>query len=125
MTQLTAEQLTFARVRLALRAKALRGEIGAVLHQGNGDEPALPNRYLEADNAVADVETDLEVASLSRDARELTEVTEALARLDRGGYGQCIACGKAIGWERLAAQPQAARCLRCENGLEAVTGGLR
>jgi DnaK suppressor protein len=114
MTHLTSQQFAIARTRLVRRAEALRREIGAALHQGTAEGPAFQNRYLEADSAIADVETDLEIAGLSRDAHELSEVAAALVRLDLGGYGKCLACGEPIGWERLAAQPQAARCLRCE-----------
>jgi DnaK suppressor protein len=125
MTHLTSQQFAIARTHLVRRAEALRREIGAALHQGNGDGPSFQNRYLEADSAVADVETDLEIAGLSRDAQELSDVAAALVRLDLGGYGECIACGKPISWERLAAQPQAARCARCEAVREASSGERR
>ena len=43
----------------------------------------------------------------------LTEVQAALQRMDAGSYGRCVACGVAIGVERLEILPQTATCMRC------------
>jgi DnaK suppressor protein len=54
------------------------------------------------------------VAALVAAAREqLRELSDALARLDEGRYGNCVRCGKAIGRERLAVRPAASRCIEC------------
>jgi len=45
--------------------------------------------------------------------RHVTEVDEALARLDAGTYGTCVVCGRPIGAERLSARPSAATCITC------------
>ncbi len=47
-------------------------------------------------------------------ARELDLVEDALRNLADGSYGTCIDCGRAISPERLAARPQASRCIRCQ-----------
>ena len=105
------------RKRLEVRAAQLRGEVGAALHAPEG--LGLPNHRAEVDDdAVADLETSLDVASVERDARELEEVGAALARIDGPGFGLCASCGKSIAWERLLAQPQATRCVRCEASAE-------
>ena len=44
---------------------------------------------------------------------------EALHRIDEGTYGVCVACGNRILEERLRALPEAARCNRCQEELEA------
>lgn len=36
----------------------------------------------------------------------------------RGAYGACEACGGPIGDERLAAVPDATRCIRCQSAWE-------
>jgi DnaK suppressor protein len=46
--------------------------------------------------------------------RELVEVDEALARIAGGTYGRCVDCGAEIATERLAARPQASRCIACQ-----------
>ena len=47
----------------------------------------------------------------SRD--ELADVNAALARINAGSYGQCLACGGGIRSERLEAKPWARRCVAC------------
>jgi len=45
------------------------------------------------------------------DFQELTEVRDALNRLDDGTFGKCLDCGRAIPPARLAAIPWTAHCL--------------
>ncbi len=54
-------------------------------------------------------------AALQADAIDgrLVAMDEALARIDTGGYGNCVVCGVEIAAERLAALPAAAVCRRC------------
>ncbi|HVJ22771.1 MAG TPA: TraR/DksA C4-type zinc finger protein [Burkholderiales bacterium] len=54
------------------------------------------------------------VPDLSRDDAELRDIEAALRRLDDGSYGVCTDCGVEIGFERLHAEPEAARCLDCQ-----------
>jgi DnaK suppressor protein len=37
---------------------------------------------------------------------------------DQGGYGKCEVCGGEIGEERLAAVPDATRCISCQTSWE-------
>jgi DnaK suppressor protein len=57
-------------------------------------------------------------ALLAQATAHLTESTEALRRLEAGGYGHCERCGAAIARERLLARPTARTCIDC-----AVAGG--
>jgi RNA polymerase-binding protein DksA len=43
----------------------------------------------------------------------LTEVEQALAKLDAGTYGVCESCGKQIGEARLEAMPATRFCIDC------------
>jgi RNA polymerase-binding transcription factor len=55
-----------------------------------------------------------QLAALAAQAREhLAELDGALARLDRGRYGLCEACGTPIAPARLAARPAARTCITC------------
>jgi len=49
---------------------------------------------------------------------ERREVQAALARLEEGGFGECVGCGAAIGYQRLRAAPAASRCLHCQERAE-------
>jgi RNA polymerase-binding transcription factor DksA len=42
---------------------------------------------------------------------DLDDIDAALRRLEEGSYGQCEACGRPIGEERLTALPAARYCL--------------
>ena len=57
---------------------------------------------------------DMEQADLSRDQDELRDIEAARRRLDDGSYGICTDCGAEIGFERLHAEPEAARCIDCQ-----------
>ncbi|SDY13977.1 transcriptional regulator, TraR/DksA family [Modestobacter sp. DSM 44400] len=55
-----------------------------------------------------------QVAALLDQARaRLADVDAALARADAGDYGRCADCGQPIAAERLAARPQAPKCIAC------------
>ena len=49
---------------------------------------------------------------------QIREIDEALARVASGTYGICVDCGARIPDERLAARPQAARCIACQRRAE-------
>jgi DnaK suppressor protein len=48
----------------------------------------------------------------------LTEVKQALERIEKGTYGICVDCGKPIPEKRLEAIPWATRDVQCEERLE-------
>ena len=107
---------------LRARRKTLGVEIAAKLEtQENPAVLALRNRMEETDDwAVADLETALDVAEVSRDAGELRDVESALTRVADGTYGECVECAKPIPYARLAANPSAARCVPCQERVESA-----
>jgi DnaK suppressor protein len=107
--------------QLEARRKVLRNELQAKLNaQDNPALLGLRNRMEETDDwAVADLETALDVAEVSRDVGELRDVESALARMAEGTYGECVDCGNDIPYARLAANPSASRCIACQEKLEA------
>ena len=120
MFHLTASQRETLHAKLRDRERVLRGEIAEALHAtATPAELGLPDHRAEiGDEALADLQTSIELAGVERDADELNAVLEALARFDDGEYGLCADCGAAVVYERLLAQPQAARCIRCETERE-------
>jgi DnaK suppressor protein len=44
---------------------------------------------------------------------QLARIDQALADLDRPGYGSCQSCGQPIGWPRIQALPGTTRCVLC------------
>jgi len=110
---LTIEQRESLQRQLSDRAAALRDEIAAALKRSGSPEAiGLANHLDEIDDeAVADLETSIEV---ERDVRELREVEAALGRLHAPDYGVCTDCGADIPYSRLSAEPSATRCVACK-----------
>ena len=75
-----------------------------------------PNDF--EDIAVDFIEMQKEQSLLVNEQALLTEVLQALKRIDDGRYGMCIACGSPIPEKRLEAIPWAARDIKCEQALE-------
>jgi DnaK suppressor protein len=57
------------------------------------------------------------------EARELSQIEHALARLKQGGYGACAKCQKQIPLARLNALPYAPLCITCERARETCSEG--
>ena len=115
---LTARQLEELRSALLSRARQLQEEIRDALHRHPGAAGFVNAHDEGADDVVADVEQDIAIAGVARDSHELREVQEALARIARPGFGDCADCARPIPWVRLRAEPQALRCLRCQERAE-------
>ena len=121
VAKLTAADRSALAKQLEDRRRVLRSELAAKLNaQDNPALLGLRNRMEETDDwAVADLETALDVAEVSRDAGELREVEAALLRVKDGVYGDCVDCGNSIPFGRLQANPSASRCIACQERLEA------
>ena len=70
------------------------------------------------DVAVDFLETQKEQSLLVNEQALLTEVIQALKRIDEGTYGICVVCGKPIPEKRLEAIPWASRDVTCEQKVE-------
>lgn len=122
---LTPPQVQELRRRILERRRQLAAEL-----RGDADR-ARKEQYGElagathdsGDESVADLLTDLDQAELSRDLAELRELEAARLRVAGGTYGKCIDCGAEIGFERLRANPGAARCVACQTRYEKTHAG--
>jgi DnaK suppressor protein len=68
----------------------------------------------------ANEQWDLQVLSRmsDSDAHVLANIVEALHRLSAGSYGMCVDCDEKIADARLAAVPEAERCIACAESAE-------
>jgi DnaK suppressor protein len=83
------------------------------------EDAALPNRREDTDDdAAADTATQMDIASVARNAEELARLEIALQRVADGDYGDCTECGEPIARERLYANPVASRCTDCQQFAE-------
>ena len=125
VNHLTTVQSQMLEQLLRSTAARLRREIAAALLDSSGAEGGmhLPNHMNEIDDAaVANLENALDIAEVERDLRELKETLAALERLKISEYGNCSACGDAIPFARLQAQPAAIRCIGCQTAAERTAG---
>lgn len=60
----------------------------------------------------------------TREANALADVRSALERLEAGGYGKCVVCGKPIEPARLRAIPETPYCLEHAGEEEKATESL-
>jgi RNA polymerase-binding transcription factor DksA len=98
------------RTRTAMRRESDGGASGEVAHLDNHP----------ADEGTETHERELEVTTgifLDEEERRIGEARRALAD---GTYGTCIGCGAQIPSARLAAVPEAVRCLDCQRHFEGL-----
>ena len=111
--------------RMKFRLEAKRDELRTNI-TGLTEAHPVPTDPIEAnqgpndfeDVAVDFLEMQKEQSLLVNEQALLTEVLQALKRIDDGRYGICIACGSPIPEKRLEAIPWAARDIKCEQALE-------
>lgn len=120
MEPLTAEQC----IELRDDLEALRSELeGALERSRDGSRPVdldLPIGRVSRVDAMQ--QQGMLVANRRAAQARLRQVAAALARLDADEYGECAACGEAIGYRRLKARPEAPFCLACQGRREARRG---
>ena len=117
---MNTQQLTQLRLQLLAQRASLHSQLiqlrgGDV---GRAEASAAHFGHREDSQAQVTTEKELEFALDDHESRELREVEAALARLDAGTYGYCVACGEEISAARLAASPEVARCINCQSAME-------
>jgi len=70
------------------------------------------------DLAVRNYSKNVMLAVSENESKQLTQIDEALLRIEDDEYGSCQNCEKAINPKRLAAIPWARYCLDCQSLLE-------
>lgn len=127
MRYLTHEQRDALGAHIDGRAGALREQIAGVLKQpGNSETIHLANHLAEIDDdAVADLETSLDIATIERGLEELRELEAARERLNGADFGVCVDCGKEIPYRRLMANLGAIRCVACQEHFERTHANRR
>ena len=115
-------------VLIARRFRVLRSRL-------RGDLDQMTDEALRRDNAggtgnlsnvplhMADLGTDnydqeFTLGLIENEQGTLELVNEALGRMEKGTFGQCVECGEPISKPRLQAIPYARHCIRCARKLE-------
>lgn len=99
---------TELRAQLETRLADIRQRVGRI--EGDLRRTADPDWVEQA----TERENDEVLQGLDEMGRaEVTQLRDALRRIDAGSYGVCVSCQKPIQEERLRAVPTAATCISC------------
>lgn len=111
MEHLNEEQLNVLKRQLLESRQQLRAVIRDELLKADAEQygDLAGQVHDPADESVADLLVDTNIAVVSRYIAELREVEAALLRMNQGGYGLCEECLGEIPFDRLKVQPTARR----------------
>ena len=126
MPRIDKERQEWLRELLLEEKRRLWSEVRAELFDKLGEELHtqydLPRDI--GDQGILDLLDDTGLAIVDIRRQQLTQLEEALSRLEAGHYGRCEGCGKKIDDARLRVTPYAACCVPCQAKREgpAATG---
>lgn len=92
------------------RLETLTGDFEALVEASEGSN--ADDEHDPEGSTIAFERSQLD-ALLQQGRASLTDIDEALERLEQGSYGTCERCGRPIGQGRLEARPTARRCIEC------------
>lgn len=121
-----AEQNNYDQLEETLRERreALRQQIERHLAEAEEDQYRdIAHRVRDAGEAsVYDLVKGLEFERIETESREMEATEHALIKFDNSQYGLCEDCGRRIRQKRLEAEPNAPRCLKCQEKREIEFG---
>ena len=121
---MTPADLNGYKERLMMLRARLRGDVTQLADaalkksrtEANGDLSSMPIHM--ADIGSDNYEQEFTLGLLESERTLLTEINEALERIDKGTYGICLGTGLAIGKARLKARPWAKYCIEYARMIE-------
>lgn len=119
MSALSPEQLQALQKQLSQRESELGAELRD-FQERREERPSAQGPLVDDQVAQGEerIRTGVEHIEMERDQLELRDIDDARARIAEGSYGECVDCGCDIPYERLHAQPTAARCVDCQERWE-------
>jgi DnaK suppressor protein len=104
------------------RLRQTREDLTAAIRERiNGDAPTIaPGTYTaeNEDRPQAEMLSHNEEHLADHETALLHEVDSALGRLETGGFGICVSCGREIAEARLLATPTVQTCIECQTRIE-------
>ena len=120
---MNAKQINETRKRLAMESEKLMRSINR--NRAAADEITTENTEDEGDLATISHNKELLYNLHESDFQRLKSIQEALKRMDRGEYGECVRCGEDINEKRLMAVPWATLCIQCQEEAEKESASPR
>lgn len=101
----------YKKLLVAKRDELLDRVQAARSSEQNSDDQEAPDL---GDRALSTVIRDLSYQLTAGERDLLRRIEEALGRVEEGGYGECLECGKKVQTGRLDAVPWARHCIECQ-----------
>jgi DnaK suppressor protein len=98
------------------RLEALKADLLAISEAGDVDRKPVELDQQSVGRLSRMDSMQVQAMAKAADARRVTElrrIDAALARVEEGEYGYCVACGEEIETKRLEVDPAAPRCAGC------------
>jgi len=116
-----AELASYRGKLLALRDR-LAGDVSSLADEALNSEDEAGGNLSHVPLHMADLgtyERELTLGLLENEEQALEEIAAALGRIERGTFGHCEGCQKAIPRDRLHALPYARYCVGCARRMQA------
>lgn len=101
----------FRRQLAEKRADVLARVQEARSNETEGQDQEAPDL---GDRALSTISRDLIYELTTSERQMIRNIDDALGRIDRGSFGECVHCGKNIQMKRLQAVPWARHCIQCQ-----------
>ena len=109
------ELLEYVRYQLVEQMENLHGAACRTTDRMKDETGNLADIF---DQAAAEHDRSVELTIRDRERRQIREIRETLLRIDRGQFGNCERCGRAIASKRLLRAPMSRLCTACKQKLE-------
>jgi len=104
------------KARLVARLEEIQGGVEHNLETYHSSAPVA--RGDASDLAADSLDSDTALQLVQSSSSEITQIDEALRKIEDGSYGKCESCGEDIPWTRLEAVPYAIFCVECKRRQE-------
>jgi DnaK suppressor protein len=118
-----SERWAEIRAQLEARRAELLADAQQVLEGSLGSEKEVMAEI--GDRATEEIDDNFQARLKGREHKLIAKIDDTLARMSRGEYGLCEACGEEIAYARLLARPVTTMCIDCKTAQEAEERNFR
>lgn len=115
MATMITREITVAREILIERYREMIHRLRACDRIGDADEKIRSDGATDIDASQASEQHEEIIEARAGLIRRASRLAAALQRIEAGDYGLCVECEEPIAPRRLAAVPEAERCLGCQD----------
>ena len=105
------EQLKFQKILLGQREELMANAKKTLSGEIHLDPDDFPD---EIDTASSEMNLAFQGRLRERERSLISKISQALDKIERGVFGECVSCGEEIGLKRMRARPMAQLCIDCK-----------